>query len=51
MNDFAYVIQATVELFRHEFTIYGFTFSFWNVFLFVIVAGLAVAFIGGLFHD
>ena len=33
---FSYVM----ELFKIEFTIYGFTFSFWQVFVFSIVVSL-----------
>lgn len=51
MSDVQAVFAATLALFKMEFTIYGFTFSFWNVFLFVIVAGLVLRFIGGLFDD
>lgn len=51
MSDFSAMMEATLNLFKYEFTIYGFTFSFWNVFLFVIIGGIALAFIGRLFHD
>lgn len=51
MGDLGAIIQATLNLFKYEFTIYGFTFSFWNVFLFVVVGGLALSFIGRIFHD
>ena len=51
MNDFQAMITATLSLFKLEFPIYGFTFSFWNVLLFAVVAGLVLRFIGGLFDE
>ncbi len=51
MSDFEAMISATLNLFKLEFTIYGFTFSFWNVLLFAVVAGLVLRFIGGLFDE
>lgn len=40
ISDFGLLIEKTVELFSIEFTIYGFTFSMWQVFLFDIAAGV-----------
>ena len=40
ISDFGLLIEKTVELFSIEFTIYGFTFSMWQVFLFDIAAGI-----------
>ncbi len=52
MEDMKAVISATLAVFKVEFTIFGFTLSMWDVFLWSIVAGLILAFIGGLFsHD
>lgn len=51
MNDLGALLSATLNLFKLEITIYGFTFSFWNVLLFVVVGGMILAFIGGLFDD
>ena len=33
------VLMAVLQLFQAEFTIDGFTFSFWQIFLWSIVAG------------
>ena len=42
ISDVGLVFQKVVELFQIEFTIYGFTFSMWEVFLFDFAAGIVV---------
>lgn len=42
ISDFGMLIEKVVELFSIKFTIYGFTFSLWNVFLFDIAAGIVI---------
>lgn len=42
ISDFGMLIEKTVELFSIEFTIYGFTFSLWQVFLFTIAADIVI---------
>lgn len=49
MSDVQAMFDATLALFKLEFTLYGFTFSFWNVLLFVIFGSMILYFIGGLF--
>ena len=49
MSDVQAMFDATLALFKLEFTLYGFTFSFWNVLLFSVVGGMILWFIGGLF--
>ena len=49
ISDFGQLIEKTVELFSIEFTIYGFTFSMWQVFLFDIAAGIVIWFIVEVF--
>lgn len=51
LSDFGAVITAAVQLFSMEFTLYGFTFSFWEVFLFSIAAGIVAWVLGKLFLD
>lgn len=51
MSDLQATFAATLNLFKLEFTLYGFTFSFWEVFLFTIVGGILLSFIGRLFGD
>lgn len=40
MELFGTVLKLTMNLFCMEFTLLGFTFSFWQVFVFSIVAGI-----------
>ncbi len=40
MSDLAALFAWTLEVFRIEFTIYGFTFSLWQVFAFGAVAAI-----------
>lgn len=42
ISDIGLVFEKVVELFSVEFTIYGFTFSMWQVFLFTIVADIVI---------
>lgn len=49
LSDFGQLIVKTVELFSIEFTIYGSTFSLWQVFLFDIVAGIVIWFLVEVF--
>ena len=42
ISDFGQVIGKVVEVFSIEFTIYGFTFSLWQVFLFDMAAGIVI---------
>ena len=51
MENVKAMFDATLAVFKIPITIYGFTFSYWNVFLFVIVAGIVLSFIRRLFND
>lgn len=52
METFQALFTSTIELLKVEFTIFGFTLSMWDVFLWTGVAGLILSFVGGLiFHD
>lgn len=46
MTDVGALFSAVVELMSIEFTLYGFTFSMWQVFLFDIAAGIVAWIIG-----
>ena len=37
ISDFGALLSFTLQAFSMEFTIYGFTFSFWQVFLFFLL--------------
>lgn len=51
LADFGSFINAVVLVFKQEFTLYGFTFSFWNVFLWTAVVGIVIYFLGVFFGD
>ena len=40
ISDFAALLSFTLQAFSMEFNIYGFTFSFWQVFLFSSVSAI-----------
>lgn len=42
ISDFGQLVEKVVEVFSIEFTIYGFTFSMWQVFLFDIAASIVI---------
>ena len=49
ISDVGAVFEKVVELFSIEFTIYGFTFSMWQVFLFDFAAGIVIWFLREVF--
>lgn len=51
ISDVGALFSWVVELFSLEFTIYGFTFSLWQVFLFDIVITIVGWFLGKVFLD
>lgn len=42
ISDFGLIIEKIVEAFSIEFTLYGFTFSMWQVFLFDFASGIVI---------
>ena len=49
MEDFAALLSVTYRIFALEFTLYGFTFSLWEVFLFSAVVGIVARILGEIF--
>lgn len=43
--------SAVLGVFQVPMTIFGFTFSLWDVFIWSLVAGIVLSFIGGVFND
>lgn len=39
MNDLALLFNAVVSLMKTELSIYGLTFSFWDIFLWLMIVG------------
>jgi len=46
MEDIGKLFEITKNLMDTPLTLYGYTFSYWQVFIWVIVAGLIIWFIG-----
>lgn len=42
LSDFGLFIEKVVDLFSIEFTVFGFTFSMWQVYLFDIAAAIVI---------
>lgn len=51
MESFGAMISLTVDIMKIPITIWGFTFSFWQVFLFSGFMTILAAFIGRMFFD
>lgn len=51
MELFGTLLSLVMDLFQMEFTLYGFTFSFWQVFVFDIVVGIIAWIIMEVFFD
>lgn len=49
MELFAQLMQVTLALFQTEFTLWGFTFSFFEVFVYTTVAGIVCWILGEIF--
>ena len=48
MDDLTAIFTAVLGLFRHKFTLYGFTISYWDVLVWGLIAGIIISFIKGL---
>lgn len=42
MQYFGLIFETAFEMFRMNFTLFGFTFSFWEVLVFTVVASLVI---------
>lgn len=51
MENIQKLFAITKNIMNTQLTIYGYSFSYWQVFLWVIVAGLIIWFIGRAFSD
>ncbi len=49
MSFFIAVMSMIISTFRQDFTLYGFTFSFWDIIILCAVAGIVVTFLTKLF--
>lgn len=51
MESVAALFDAVLSVFQIDFTLFGFTFSLWDVFIWTFLGGILLLFIGRLFHD
>lgn len=51
LNDFTRIMSNVLGLYKLDLTIYGYTFSLWQVFIFSMLIGIVVNFIGDLIFD
>ena len=51
MEHLKWLFVAVIEVFKTPFTLYGFTFSFWQIFVWTLVAGLVLYLIWGFFDE
>lgn len=49
MSNLKYLFESFLLLFRHDFTIWGFTISFFDIFLVSILIGFAATVLGKIF--
>lgn len=49
--DFVNLVNPVLNLFRQSITVFGVSFSFWGLLLWMLVAGLVIDFIKGVFSD
>ena len=49
MEDFAAMIRVVVSVMKFEFTLWGFTLSFWQILIWGMVASIILALIWGFF--
>lgn len=50
MEIFQALFSSAISVLKVEFTLLGFTFSMWDVFLWSFVAGILISFVGWVFN-
>ena len=50
MEDFGALVNTCLRLLQIEFTIWGFTFSYWHILLFGMFAGIMIWFLTEVFN-
>lgn len=49
MENFLFVMNSAYSLLSRDMVLYGFSFSFFDIFIWSAAAGITLAFIGGFF--
>lgn len=50
MEFFIQSMTMIMETFRQDFTLYGFTFSFWDIMILIMVSSIVVSFLSRMFR-
>lgn len=51
MDDLKALIDTFIQIMQIPFTIWGFTLSFWDIMLALLVGGIVISLIGGFFRE
>lgn len=51
MSEFGVFIDYVVNVFKIEFVLFGFSVSFWQALLFILVFAIVVYFVGGIIKN
>lgn len=49
--DFASLVVPILQLFQRQITVFGITFSFWSLLVWMLLAGVLIDFVKGVFLD
>lgn len=51
MEDFAAVVQSTIQVMQIPFTLWGFTLNFWDIMIWTLIAGIILTLIVRFFNE
>ena len=51
MSDFLNVMKLVINFLKRPFSLYGFTFSLWDVVILIIITSIIVSFIRSVYGD
>lgn len=51
MSDFVSICTAVLHLFQTQIHVFGFTLSYWDVLVWVTIAGIVISFVRGFFGE
>lgn len=51
MNDFLLVMEKVIAFMKVKFVLYGYSFSFWDMFIWFMIAGFVIGFIANIMRS
>lgn len=51
MNNFMNLMNMIIDFMKRPFTVWGYTFSFWGVFMLIAILSVVFWFVGEVFND